>query len=267
MTSENGILKRNTTNIEYAAITDKGRVRAHNEDGFLILPEEAVFCIADGAGGHKNGAHASSLVLETIKNIMTVEYDQGDDTLPIRPIKDDDQTIISSNSLSNALDGANIMLFRDNPQKNMASTLIGCKVEPNFISIINVGDSRGYLYRHETLTQLTEDHSVVWQLYKANKISFEDMRTHPRKNVITKAMGVERKVLPGKYEVKYLPEDILIFCSDGLTAMLTDKEIQQHLHKNETSDLPQTVETICSAANLAGGRDNITVLMLRISKP
>lgn len=249
--------------IDYAACTDSGRVRHSNEDAYLTLADEGLFCVADGAGGHTDGAMASSLTLDTVKSFLERRNNSSEDTtIPI-----DSQELIkkceSDNSVSKAAQYANDIVFGENGLKNMASTLVCCHLQHSFAHITHIGDSRCYLYRDSTLKLMTEDHSLVWQLYREGSITEEELRSHPRRNVITRAIGVEKEITTDYSRLEFRKDDLFLLCSDGLTSMITDSEIALSLGEKGLS-LENIVEHLVEKANQAGGKDNITVVLLKI---
>ena len=144
----------------------------------------------------------------------------------------------------------------------LGSTLLALHFVTDGVDIIHVGDSRAYLWREEELKQLTEDHSYVYELMKAGKISREEMHTHPQRNIITRAIGTYAEVESSLQHIDVLPGDLLLLCSDGLTSMARDEEIKQiiRLEKNVT----RLAKTLVRLANDAGGKDNITVIVVAV---
>lgn len=252
-----GDVSWNNTTLTYAGCTHIGCHRKHNEDALLILPKSGLFCIADGAGGHAGGVLASNLALESIGSVMA--WDQSEDST--RPL------ILAGNSkgsplLTRAVQYANHRIFENKEKPTMATTVVALLFSNTFSEICHVGDSRVYLFRDNTLSRLTEDHSLVYELYKSGAISFDEMSNHPRRNVITNALGPNREV-----NVSYrkdLPQkhDSYLLCSDGLSSHLSDEEIKFILGHYKSPK--ETVGQLVNAANLAGGKDNITVLHVMV---
>ncbi|MEN8191160.1 MAG: Stp1/IreP family PP2C-type Ser/Thr phosphatase [Thermodesulfobacteriota bacterium] len=248
-----GLLRWFDFDIRYAATSDKGRVRKGNEDSFLIMEEEAFFGVADGAGGHENGARASGLTVESIAKYLRREIPVSNDTVPIE----------SSENLhltTEAIHYANTMVNHEKQGSQMASTIVGCQLHRQRLLLEHVGDSRCYLQRHGELSLLTEDHSFVNDLFRDGKITKEEMSTHKYRNVITRAIGVADKVNVDSRWVDFEDGDFFLLCSDGLTGFVDDARIQEIISQN--SDIENTVERLVDQANQAGGRDNITALLL-----
>ena len=250
----------------YAAISDTGLVRSHNEDAYLIIENDAVFCVADGAGGHKRGDVASKLTLKGISDVITgVDNKQHDDTIPL-----DDETIPLFNGQESSIKTALIPaihyaneLCRKAPQENLASTIVSCQFSQDLLHIAHVGDSRAYSFYQNNLQQLTEDHSLVNYLFKQGEITKEEMRTHPKKNVILRAIGVEDNI-----KISHSPQQVqqgalYMLCSDGLTGMIPDSEIAR-IMKADIDDLDEICTSLLQAAKDAGGRDNITIMVIKV---
>ena len=253
--------------LDYAAATDRGRVRKKNEDGFLVLPDQPVFCVADGAGGHVHGAEASRLTLESIRFFFTSHASRlqnaaislSDDTLPLPVFSQG----ACDTLLESAILHANTTVFQKNTQHKMASTIVACHFDETRLHIAHIGDSRLYLFRSGEMRLLTEDHSLVNLLFKKGEISKEQMRNHPKKNVITRAVGTEKDIRPDVMTTDYLSGDYYLLCSDGLSTMMDDREIHAFfLQKND--DITECCRSFIDEVNARGGRDNITVMIIRV---
>jgi PPM family protein phosphatase len=259
---QNGTITWHEIEIEYAACTDSGRVRKSNEDAYLAFPDEALFCVADGAGGHANGAMASSSTLDAVKFFLSRDSFSEDTTAPIDG-EEEQQKNETDNSVSEAAQYANSIIFGENGHRNMASTLVCCHLQHSSAHITHIGDSRCYLYRDKALKQMTEDHSLVWQLYRNGSINEEEIHNHPRRNIITRAIGIEKEIKTDYSHIKFRPGDVFLLCSDGLSSMLSDRVIATILEKNSVP-LSDIIENLVEQANNAGGKDNITVILLKI---
>jgi protein phosphatase len=144
----------------------------------------------------------------------------------------------------------------------MGTTIVAAVVLGNTVYVINVGDSRLYAYQ-DTLRQVTVDHSLVEEMVQSGKIHKEDMRTHPNKNIITRALGTNRDVKADCFEIEVNEGDVLLLCSDGLSNMLEDEMIKKII-ENHKQDMKAAAEKLVEAANEAGGKDNISVVLIRI---
>jgi protein phosphatase len=151
-------------------------------------------------------------------------------------------------------------------QRPMASTIVLLRFYGLEVEVLHVGDSRAYLLRNNELTQITSDHSLVNELYEQGHITRQEMRTHPQKNIITRAVGTNKSVTPDITIHNVQPGDGFLLCSDGLTGMLTDKEIKSILTTKHNS-LADAVRLMIEQANTAGGVDNITAVLVKVEKP
>lgn len=230
----------------------KGMVRKANEDYFESFdsPCGQVVVVCDGMGGHVGGAKASRTAVAAIRKHLT-ETDYAD----------------PRQALYNALIQANeavITYGQTHPElKGLGSTCVILLVRDNQVYYAHVGDSRIYLFSHQTLTQITEDHSYVQLLVNAGEITAEEAEHHPRKNEITNALGLENMKPPTVATNPIAPQqgDCFLLCSDGLSGMVSDNEIQATL-ENDRLSVQEKAEHLVDLANAAGGVDNITVQLV-----
>ena len=241
--------------MEYFGITDKGRVRPTNQDIYRleVRPEKesAFVLVCDGMGGANAGNVASRFAAERFVEEAKPALEAGADET------------MRHETLRRALDRANDTVFglagRQPEFRGMGTTLVGAFVQGGSASIMNVGDSRAYLFDGATLRQVSEDHSYVEEMRRLGRISAEDARTHPQKNLITRAVGVDATVDGDLFEVELRDTDILLLCSDGLTGMVEDEKIAEVLAKAGT--LEDKGRELLTLALEGGGRDNITVAL------
>lgn len=253
-----GSILHGKTNLSYAAISHKGQVRTLNEDAFLIMPEHSLFCIADGMGGYQKGEVASSLTIEAIGDfIESLNEKKNNDTLD--PSSQPEQF---DKWLEKAIRFANQQLTLKAAGEKMGSTIVIGHFSGNSLEIGHVGDSRAYRLRNGLLQPLTEDHSLVNALFKMGSITREEMSNHPQKNVITQALGPEGNVAPDIIKTDIFPNDIYLFCSDGLTGMLEDSQITEIILAQE--NISKALDRLLFAANKAGGKDNITAILVAV---
>ena len=253
--------------LRYAAVTDKGLVRKTNEDNYLVLSDVPVFCVADGAGGHADGAIAGQLTLQSIKHIFRFEDENiagettplADDTMPVPIFSPEKSEIL----LEAAIKYANRVVFARNNNRKTASTVVACHFEEKQIHIAHVGDSRLYVFRKGEMQLLTEDHSLVNMLYKQGDITREECRTHPKRNVIIRAIGMEEEVAVTVTSLDYQSSDYYLLCSDGLTSMMDDKEIFD-IFKSYMHSMTECCRALVEGANNNGGRDNTTVILIKV---
>ena len=239
----------------YFGITDKGRVRPTNQDIYRleVRPEKesAFVLVCDGMGGANAGNVASRFAADSFLADAAGALDSAPDE------------IMRHKTMLHALEKANDTVFglagRQPEFRGMGTTLVGAFVQGREASILNVGDSRAYLFDGETLRQVSEDHSYVEEMRRLGRISAEDARTHPQKNLITRAVGVDATVDGDLFEVELRDTDILLLCSDGLTGMVEDEKIAEVLAKAGT--LEDKGRELLTLALEGGGRDNITVAL------
>lgn len=237
------------------ATSDKGMVREMNQDYYYISKpynEYSLYILADGMGGYVGGEIASSLAVNSAeeyisKNIKNIEIINRD-TLQ-RLIKD-------------AMEYANKIVYEksktDINLSEMGTTLEVCLIYNNKVYIGHIGDSRVYRIRKNIIRKLTTDHSYVEKLVRDGTITKEEACHHPKKNMLIKALGCEEYIEPDILVKGFLKEDILLMCSDGLTNLLTDKEIYEVI----TNNMENADKLLIQKANIKGGYDNITAVVI-----
>lgn len=232
--------------MDFAAITDKGKSRKDNEDFFTA--SRNLFIVADGMGGHKAGDVASKLAVQTIAKLYRSVKPEADRQKVIeRLFKEANMAVMERAS-------------RISSEQGMGTTLTLMLIHTDKAYFGHIGDSRAYLFRNNKLNQLTSDHSLVADMVQDGRITEEEARAHPYRNVITKALGSEEKIKPDIFSIDVNPGDRILICSDGLTSMVDDSNIQTTLQGSEN------LKAICSAlvkkANDNGGSDNITAIIV-----
>lgn len=239
--------------MEYAYLTDAGKVREVNEDSVVIVKnaaDEILMCVADGMGGHKDGEVASSIVVSLIGNRFKEISSIGN--------KED-----AINWLQSIVSEANVEIFKyvsANPEsKGMGTTLVLSVLTPSFLLFGNIGDSSGYVMKNKKLHKITVDHSLVNLLVSTGELTKEEAKDHPRKNVLMRALGSSAEVEMDIFNVE-LGVDGIMLCSDGLTNMLDDDQIAKVL--NEEIPLEQRLTKLIFKCNNRGGSDNISVAYL-----
>ena len=248
--------------IRYAAKTDVGMKRNHNEDYFSLIEDEQLFIVADGMGGHASGEVASKLAAETVGEF----YQRTKDEDATWPYKMDRSLSYIENRLVCGIKLANLRIFetsnRDLRYKGMGTTIVSCLVSGDKIYVGHVGDSRVYRVRESQIQQLTRDHSLL-EDYKEAKpdMTEEEERNFPHKNVITRALGMRETVQVDIRSHQIKSGDVYILCSDGLSGMVGDESIAQ-IASNAKS-LERAVAELVDAANRNGGTDNVTTLLLQ----
>ena len=243
--------------------SDVGRVRQSNEDSLGIFPDLQFYVVADGMGGHAAGEVASQLAIETMQDFIKSTLQSAETTwpedvdikLPI-PVR----RIITAGKLAN---DKIINSSKENPKLNgMGTTMVAILVEENTAYVAHVGDSRAYLIRDKKIEQLTQDHSLINDYLNQGLLKKEDADRHPLKHVITRALGSNPNVEVDVRTVPIKPGDIYILCSDGLSNLVTDEEMQTEGLQSQEN--PKVVcQKLIDLANNKGGEDNITIAFLR----
>ena len=236
------------------AKSDVGKAREINEDYYFIsepTDEIKIFILADGMGGYNGGEIASKLATSSARSYISNNFNK---------IEHDRESIL--NLIKNAVEYANMVVYEKSKQDKeldgMGTTLDVCLIYNNKVYIGHVGDSRVYRLRKEFFFLFTTDHSYVQQLLKDGTITKEEAYNHPKKNMLTKALGCTPYVEPDVLVKGFLRGDILLMTSDGLTNMLKDEEIYNIIKNNPES----AHEMLVSKANELGGYDNITVVII-----
>lgn len=228
----------------FGSRTDIGCVRDHNEDSLVVAPP--LFAVADGMGGHAAGEVASEIAVRTLSNLA-----------PSTP---------DTEALSNAVVSANYAVInaaQEKGRQGMGTTLTAAVLEKERLAIAQVGDSRAYLLHQGHMQQLTRDHSLMADMIEAGELTSEEARVHPQRSVITRALGSDPDMQPDLYELNVSAGDRLLLCSDGLSSMLEDHEIEHILLR--TRDPQRCASVLVNEAIAAGGHDNITVIVVDIA--
>ncbi|MCL2081119.1 MAG: Stp1/IreP family PP2C-type Ser/Thr phosphatase [Oscillospiraceae bacterium] len=237
-------------------VSDKGRVRKQNQDSCYIdiKPDCAVLVVCDGMGGAKAGNVASRLAADIVAGEMKNEIK------PHMGAKAMKQTIEMAAYRANR---AISELAKTNPDYyGMGTTLVCAVVGVKAAVVANVGDSRAYLLNDSGIKQVTRDHSVVEDLLDRGTLTNEEARTHPKKNLITRALGTELDVACDLFEIEPRQGDFLLLCSDGLTNMLDDQEILYEVIHGGA--IENCCDRLVALSNMRGGPDNITVALLSV---
>ncbi|HEX5134078.1 MAG TPA: PP2C family serine/threonine-protein phosphatase, partial [Thermoanaerobaculia bacterium] len=217
-----------TSSINAFGLTDVGKKRKHNEDAYALDVNEGLFIVADGMGGHAAGEVAAKITVETIGEFIAATRQKEEATWPFRY---DHQLQFNSNRLAIAIEKANervMAAVAAQPWlKGMGTTVVAGLLNEKTLSLAHVGDSRAYLFRDGRLMRLTDDHSWVHEQVAAGILTEEEAKSHPLKNVVTRALGGGPSVSPDLQELTFQPGDEFLFCSDGLTTMLSDEEIME----------------------------------------
>ncbi|MHB1846033.1 MAG: Stp1/IreP family PP2C-type Ser/Thr phosphatase [Deltaproteobacteria bacterium] len=250
--------------IQVAGTTHVGMKRNHNEDNYLLLPEQRLFVVADGMGGHSSGEVASKIAVDELAGF----FDRtGRDEDATWPYKLDRTRTYEENRLITGIKLANLRIFEraqlEARYKGMGTTIVTVHFSKDQIHVGHVGDSRVYRFRSGVLTQLTEDHSLLNDYIKAKKLTPEEIEKFPHKNVIVRALGMKDSVQVDVSCQQPVAGDVFLLCSDGLSGMVPDPKITEIL--SATSDLEKAAAQLIDAANANGGVDNVTVVLARVT--
>ncbi|XQE65992.1 PP2C family protein-serine/threonine phosphatase [Pseudomonas sp. P3C3] len=225
----------------FAAQSVAGRVRGHNEDAVLCLPELGLWAVADGMGGHECGEVASALALDTLR-----------------------QSVVAGSGLESSIHAAHqaiLAAVQEEGGRRMGSTVVAVRFVDADYEVAWIGDSRAYRISLDGIERLTRDHSWVQAMIDAGELSLDEARQHPRRNIVTQCLGQgEQELEVGRVQGSLAPGELLLLCSDGLTGELTDEQIQEVCAGAATLD--ELVEELIGLANRLGGKDNISCIVL-----
>jgi PPM family protein phosphatase len=253
--------------IEAFGATDVGRRRKLNEDNFLVVEQCGLYAVCDGMGGHNAGEVASKMAIETVAAF--IQKSDGDAKDITWPYGLETELSFEGNRLKTAIRLANKRVFKaaDNREDytGMGTTLVAALVSGKVVTIGSAGDSRCYLIRNGELKQLTRDDSWVSAAWAEGILSHDEIDRHPLRNVITKAVGAKEEIDLDTTEHHIVKGDVLMLCSDGLHAMLNDEKIL-HTVTPFPATLQEAAQKLIDAANEAGGKDNVSVVLLRYTE-
>lgn len=230
--------------IAYGA-TNVGKVRKNNEDAFKISNKDKIYLLADGMGGHLGGEFASSMAVQELEKLLVDVKDKAE--------------------IKEAIEEVNRKIYQksleDENLSGMGTTLSLIKILDDHLYFANIGDSRIYCLKGKDLIQLTIDDSYVNYLLEVGAITSDQAKDHPKKNVLLKALGTTDDIEVFVQGVQWEEDDLYLLCSDGLTNMLEEEEIQEIISSNEAE---KAVDLLINQALDRGGKDNITVIVLTI---
>ncbi|HEY0974307.1 MAG TPA: Stp1/IreP family PP2C-type Ser/Thr phosphatase [Solimonas sp.] len=245
-----------------ALLSDTGRVRHNNEDAVGEDPDIGLIVLADGMGGYNAGEIASGIAVTTILDIAKRKWP----TLKHGEVDRESGYSVEALMLKSAVEDAHQAIYQvsqSQPQcAGMGTTVVACLFHDDRMSIAYVGDSRLYRYRAGGLEQITRDHSLVEELVARGHYSREDAAKLVRKNIVTRALGVEPDVLVDLIEDTVDVGDIVMLCSDGLTDMVSDDVVGATLSKY-ADNLPLAAQRLIELANEGGGKDNVSAVLAR----
>ena len=243
--------------------TDVGRKRKLNEDNFLVNTETSLFAVCDGMGGHNAGEVASKLAIETLGAFIRRSHKEKEITWPYGL---DVNLSFDGNRIKTASKLANKKVFKaaDNREDytGMGTTAVAAVINESLLTVGSAGDSRCYILSGGKLVQVTKDDSWVSAAWAEGILNPEEIERHPLRNVITKAVGAKEDIEIDVVERKLSPGDVVLICSDGLHSMIHDDRILEVLRTSPPS-LEDGAARLIEAANEAGGKDNVSVVLVR----
>lgn len=255
--------------VEFVAQTDVGQVRDHNEDYISCVDHLGIGVLADGMGGLNAGEVASSMTVHLLIEEL-VAYREGSSQLETElpdPVED---APLDARIVKHAIEKANSAVFhvsQTQPQcRGMGTTVVASMFYDNRVYVGHIGDSRMYRFRDGQLEQITKDHSFVQELIDKGLYTKEEARESNKKNVVTRALGVGPSVEAEVHEHKARVGDIYLMCSDGLSDLVSDEDIETSF-KELGGNLSELAGHLVNVANASGGKDNISVVLARIAKP
>ncbi len=227
------------------SVSEKGKVRANNEDAIYINESSGFFAVADGMGGHEAGEIASNMAIEKIR------------------IELEDLENIQVSTLKSAFKATNKMIYDKSSYKkqstNMGTTLSILKIVKDRGYIGHIGDSRIYLIRNQEIIKLTEDHTYVERLYQDGIITYEEYLNHPKKNILLKALGSDKPTEPQVLEFQILPNDIIFLCTDGVYYYINNEELIYLLLKKSGKKL---IKELSDTIEDRGSNDNYSFIVI-----
>ncbi|MCI6868641.1 MAG: Stp1/IreP family PP2C-type Ser/Thr phosphatase [Lachnospiraceae bacterium] len=232
------------------SITDIGKRRSANQD-FVYASDQPVgnlsnmLIVADGMGGHNAGDLASRYTVESMVDYIEKAVEKRPIPLLAEAIHHANELVVEKAKSDKALEG-------------MGTTVVAATVQENYLYVANVGDSRLYLIDQE-IEQITRDHSLVEEMIRVGELQRKDAKSHPDRNIITRAVGVRTPVKIDFFDIKLEPGDVILLCSDGLTNMVEDEDILRIVKKS--SSLKEAAQRLVTEANKNGGKDNISVVL------
>lgn len=239
--------------MDIAYISDIGLLRKRNEDHYLVMDEYGLFAVCDGMGGHKGGDIASKIAVDCLQEYMCY---LATDNLS--------QNLITV--LNTAIYKANHQIWlqaQENPQwHEMGTTITAAIIKKKQLAIAHVGDSSLYIFRNGKLKKITRDHTLAQKMVTDGLLKNEDKKSSGYNHILTRALGIQEEVIIDNFEYQLYSGDLVLLCSDGLSDMLDDNEMDTILNQEE--NLQNSLDTLLDTALKKGGYDNITIILLRI---
>lgn len=241
--------------------TDTGMVREHNEDCFLIMPENGIAILADGMGGHLAGEVASAMAIDRVTHYLLNAFAISD----AEKMTAANSSSFESAALVEAIKSANSAIHAASlsqpEQSGMGTTIVAAAFHDNTLTVAHVGDSRLYRYRKGVLDQVTEDHSMVQELLRRGLMTPDEARTSLNRNLVTRALGIDPMVEVDVRQQQYEDGDLYLLCSDGLNDVLTDEEIAAVLAQHP-DNMDSAAQQLIADVNERGGPDNVSIVLI-----
>ncbi len=243
--------------ITHAAVSDPGRVREKNEDRWFADPRQGLYVVCDGMGGQAAGAVAAEIVVQTLPALLSQQLNNVSD---LGSPAARERLLAALAELSKRVRAGSV---HQAGLEGMGSTVVLALIENDQALVAHMGDSRAYLLRAGTMEQLTHDHSLLQLLLDCGEVAPDEAADHPSRCQLTRYVGMTGEALPEARLVAMLPGDRLLLCTDGLTNMVSDQELLALLQ--QSVEPRAACESLVSAANAAGGKDNVTALVIAVA--
>ena len=238
--------------LKASARTNVGRLRSVNQDTVFVSAEPVgplpnLFIVADGMGGHNAGDIASKAATQHFCDHLKAVSEGSEDILDL---------------LTSAMRVANLAVLaqagEDTDLSGMGTTLTACCIQEGKCFVIHIGDSRAYLISPDSISQLTHDHSYVYEMVKAGQMTHEEAREHPKRNVITRVLGISQDMTADGYVAEVKPGSVILLCSDGLSNIVPEEQLRRLVYEDDAA------EALVTAAGEGGGTDDISVVIIEI---
>jgi PPM family protein phosphatase len=246
------------SDVEYAGLTDVGRLREANQDRWGADAEQRVFVVADGVATSNNGELAAAMVVELLPKYIArylEDVEPDDPTLPDR----------LADATAQLSDDLRAFGEREPSLAGATTTVVAALLTDTHVYVVHLGDSRAYLYCEKQLVQLTQDHSLVQELVDAGELDAEGAKQHPARNVITRHVAMASPAHPDVSVIDVKPGDRLLLCSDGLYGVVEHEALTTLIGEPRSPE--ETCAALIAAANAGGGPDNITAVVVDVPEP
>ncbi|GAB4030631.1 MAG: Stp1/IreP family PP2C-type Ser/Thr phosphatase [Elusimicrobiota bacterium] len=249
--------------INFCGKSEVGKVRQNNEDNFIVDNALSLAIVADGMGGHKSGEIASSMAVK----IALEKYSQLTEA-QMKPSPYDSRYSMETNRLIFAVNIANAMIYETSrakeENKGMGTTLTACVCHGNLLSLVHIGDSRAYLFRENSLFQVSNDHSLVMEQFRKGLITREQAENSPLQNVLIKALGTQNMIEAEVSETSLKEGDRVLMCTDGLFKCVKENRIMEILKEKKNSE--EAIKIMMKEAYEGGAPDNVTIVIGETAK-